>query len=117
MQVDYWLRVQRVGWFNEVATNDVEKVKGVIVPHAGWTFPFLSCFMCRYSGRIAAESFAHMRGMDVERVVVLGPCHRYYTSQCMLTKATQIQTPAGVLDVDVEAQEELNKNVFSVSCR
>lgn len=97
--------------------NGVEKVKGVIVPHAGWTFHFLPCFMCRYSGRIAAESFAHMRGMDVERVVVLGPCHRYYTSQCMLTKVTQIQTPAGVLDVDVEAQEELNKNVFSVSCR
>lgn len=33
----------------------------------------------RYSGRIAAEAFAHMQGMDVERVVVLGPCHRYYT--------------------------------------
>lgn len=32
-----------------------------------------------YSGRIAAESFAHMQGMDVERVIVLGPCHRYYT--------------------------------------
>lgn len=109
--------MRRVGWFNEVATNGVEKVKGVIVPHAGWTLLFLSCFTCRYSGRIAAESFAHMRDMDVERVIVLGPCHRYYTTQCMLTKATQIQTPAGVLDVDVEAQEELNKNVFSRACR
>ncbi|OAO16381.1 hypothetical protein AV274_1912 [Blastocystis sp. ATCC 50177/Nand II] len=95
------------GWFHEVATNGVEKVKGVIVPHAGWT----------YSGRIAAEAFAHMRGMDVERVIVLGPCHRYYTTKCMLTQATQLQTPAGVFEVDTEAQANLNKDGIYGMCR
>lgn len=94
-----------------MATNGVEKVKGVIVPHAGWTFPHIVFFTCRYSGRIAAEAFAHMRGMDVERVIVLGPCHRYYTTKCMLTQATQLQTPAGVFEVDTEAQANLNKDV------
>ena len=105
-----------IGWFHQVATSGVEKVKGVIVPHAGWTYLFVTCITCRYSGRIAAEAFAHMRGMDVERVIVLGPCHRYYTTKCMLTQAVQVQTPAGVFDVDVEAQEALNKDVECIAC-
>lgn len=74
-----------------------------------------------YSGRIAAEAFAHMQGMDVERVVVLGPCHRYYSSytlnnilicsKCMLTTANEIETPLGNLGVDREAQAALNQKV------
>ena len=94
-----------------MATKGVEKVKGVIVPHAGWTFLHIGSFTRSYSGRIAAEAFAHMRGMDVERVIVLGPCHRYYTTKCMLTQATQLQTPAGIFEVDTEAQDALNKEV------
>ena len=54
----------------------------MIVPHAGWTSVWNATLICRYSGRIAAESFAHMQGMDVERVIVMGPCHRYYTRYC-----------------------------------
>ena len=78
--------------------------------------------ICRYSGRIAAESFAHLQGMDVERVIVMGPCHRYYSRydsgrrvthrDCMLTQATQLETPGGLLDVDVEAQKALNEEVI-----
>ena len=74
-----------------------------------------------YSGRIAAESFAHMQGMEVDRVIVLGPCHRYYTrflcrnqlirSYCMLTGASKLETPCGTLDVDVDAQKKLNESV------
>lgn len=74
-----------------------------------------------YSGRIVAEAFAHMQGMDVERVVVLGPCHRYYSSyssnrificsKCMLTTASEIETPLGNLAVDREAQAALNQKV------
>jgi len=77
-----------------------------------------------YSGRIAAESFAHMQGMDVDRVIVLGPCHRYYSeylqvlqvthSKCMLTTAKKVETPLGELEVDVAAQEELNKDVHLI---
>ncbi len=62
--------------------SGLERVKGVIVPHAGWTSVWNATLICRYSGRIAAESFAHMQGMDVERVIVMGPCHRYYTRYC-----------------------------------
>lgn len=62
-----------------------------------------------------------MQGMDVERVVVLGPCHRYYSSyssnmifiysKCMLTTASEIETPLGNLAVDREAQAALNQKV------
>ena len=65
-----------------------------------------------------------MQGMDVDRVIVLGPCHRYYTrylrhgrvicSYCLLTGATKLETPCGVLDVAVEAQKKLNESVDSM---
>ena len=31
---------------------------------------------------------------------------------CMLTQATQLETPGGVLDVDMEAQKALNETVM-----
>ena len=94
-----------------MATNGVEKVKGVIVPHAGWTFPHIVFFTRRYSGRIAAEAFAHMRGMDVEFLFFFWACNVFYTTKCMLTQATQLETPVGVFEVDTEAQANLNKDV------
>lgn len=104
--------------------SGLELVKGVIVPHAGWTWALSEIMIFRYSGRIAAESFAHMQGMDVDRVIVMGPCHRYYTRyswkswiiyrDCMLTQATQLETPGGTLDVDLEAQKTLNETVVYI---
>ena len=62
-----------------------------------------------------------MQGMDVDRVIVLGPCHRYYTRfpflnemmyrYCLLTGASKLETPCGVLDVDLDAQNQLKESV------
>jgi hypothetical protein len=43
------------------------KVKFLIVPHAGYI----------YSGKIAGEAFAEVIGTEYDRVMVLGPSHRY----------------------------------------
>ena len=32
------MRSLPVEWFSEVQTSGLERVKGVIVPHAGWTY-------------------------------------------------------------------------------
>ncbi len=32
----------------------------------------------------------------------------------MLTQATQLETPGGVLDVDMEAQKDLNETVMGI---
>ena len=93
-------------WFSEVTVRGKELVKGVVVPHAGWV----------YSGRIAAESFAQMQGQTVDRVIVLGPCHRYYTEKCMLTKAHTVETPLGELEVDLDAVNKLNETRLFGSC-
>lgn len=79
----------QIEWFSEVSVSGLECVKGIIVPHAGWTFSIhYFLWLIRYSGRIAAESFAHMQGMNVNRVIVLGPCHRYYTTYSFLSMFT-----------------------------
>lgn len=53
-----------------------------MVPHAGWVYVLSFYAYFSYSGRIAAESFAQLQNQSVDRVFVLGPCHRYY-SQCV----------------------------------
>lgn len=39
---------------------------------------------------------------------------RVICSYCLLTGATKLETPCGVLDVDVEAQKKLNESVDSM---
>ena len=71
--------VLRLEWFSDVTIKEKETIKGIVVPHAGWVYAFYLFSFFRYSGRIAAESFAHLQNQSVERVFVLGPCHRYYS--------------------------------------
>lgn len=66
--------------------------KAVIVPHAGYV----------YSGQVAAEAYARLEPLKgrVERVVLLGPCHRVPVRGLALTSADQYVTPLGAVPVD-----------------
>ena len=66
--------------------------KAVIVPHAGYV----------YSGPVAAYAYAKLRPLKdrIERVVLLGPCHRVAVRGLALCSADSFLTPMGPVPVD-----------------
>ncbi|KAK6912554.1 MEMO1 family, partial [Dillenia turbinata] len=85
------------GWIRASALAKSPDVRGVIAPHAGYS----------YSGRAAAFAFGNIDPSNITRVFLLGPSHHYYTPRCALSKATVYQTPIGDLPIDLEVIEEL----------
>ncbi|KAJ1697914.1 hypothetical protein LUZ63_006426 [Rhynchospora breviuscula] len=85
------------GWLRAAGLTKSADVRGVIAPHAGYS----------YSGRSAAFAFGNIDPANISRVFLLGPSHHYYTPKCALTKAATYSTPIGDLPVDQEVIEEL----------
>ncbi|MFH1044390.1 MAG: AmmeMemoRadiSam system protein B [Pseudomonadota bacterium] len=69
--------------------------KALIVPHAGYV----------YSGSVAAEAYDRLRPARgiVNRVVLLGPCHRVPVRGLALPDAAAFATPLGQVPIDLEA--------------
>jgi AmmeMemoRadiSam system protein B len=67
--------------------------KALIVPHAGYV----------YSGPIAGSGYRRWEGVRGNRVVLLGPAHRYPLAGLAAHGATSFETPLGRVPVDTEA--------------
>lgn len=69
--------------------------KALIVPHAGYI----------YSGPIAARAYALLAplGGRIQRVVLLGPCHRVAVRGLAVSSAGAFATPLGNVALDQEA--------------
>ncbi|XP_059592257.1 uncharacterized protein LOC100256144 isoform X1 [Vitis vinifera] len=85
------------GWLRASGLAKSPDVRGVIAPHAGYS----------YSGRAAAYAFGNIDPSSISRVFLLGPSHHYYTPKCALSRATVYKTPVGDLQIDLEVVEEL----------
>ncbi|GAU15074.1 hypothetical protein TSUD_08120 [Trifolium subterraneum] len=85
------------GWLNSCGLTKSSDVRGVIAPHAGYS----------YSGRAAAYAFGNIDPSNIKRVFLLGPSHHYYTPKCALSTATVYKTPIGDLPIDLEVNEQL----------
>ncbi|CAL9768134.1 unnamed protein product [Musa acuminata subsp. burmannicoides] len=85
------------GWLKATGLTKSSNVRGIIAPHAGYS----------YSGRCAAFAFANIDPASISRLFLLGPSHHYYTPKCALTRATIYRTPLGDLPVDLEVNDEL----------
>ncbi|XP_073299790.1 uncharacterized protein [Primulina huaijiensis] len=85
------------GWLRSSGLAKSPDIRGVIAPHAGYS----------YSGRAAAYAFGNIDPANISRVFLLGPSHHYYTPKCALSKATVYKTPIGDLPIDQEVVEEL----------
>ncbi|KAJ9702702.1 hypothetical protein PVL29_004434 [Vitis rotundifolia] len=85
------------GWLRASGLAKSPDVRGVIAPHAGYS----------YSGRAAAYAFGNIDPSSISRVFLLGPSHHYYTPKCALSRATIYKTPVGDLQIDLEVVEEL----------
>lgn len=77
------------------------KLKGVIVPHAGY----------RFSGPTAAWSYENINKnkTNIKRVFILGPSHHNPFEGAGLTKADFLETPFGNLKVNREITNDLVK--------
>lgn len=65
----------------------------MIVPHAGYV----------YSGSIAAQAYARIKGSRYSRVVLIGPAHRAWFRGIALPGSSHFETPLGLVPVDLEA--------------
>jgi AmmeMemoRadiSam system protein B len=87
---------------------DAEKVelegelKALISPHAGYA----------YSGPTAAYAYRQLEdGPAFDTVAVLSPLHRAYLGRFAVTEASHYETPLGLVEVDAELVEALDKEV------
>jgi len=73
--------------------------KAIIAPHAGYV----------YSGVTAARAYVRLKPAAdiIQRVIVLGPCHRVALSGLALSSATAFSTPLGDIPIDAEAADDI----------
>eukprot|EP00938_MAST-03A_sp_MAST-3A-sp1_P006382 g6382.t1 len=97
----------RIGKWTEKARKDFgdefkgKDVRALIGPHAGYS----------YCGETAGFAYFAMNPERIERVFVLGPSHRIYTSMCHVSSASSYESPLG----DVEVDTDLTRKFLSMS--
>jgi len=74
-----------------------EPVIALIVPHAGYV----------YSGHVAAEAFAQLKGRPIERVVIIAPSHVEYFQGASIYDGQKYATPLGQIEVDQAFADQL----------
>lgn len=77
--------------------DEEEAPNFLIVPHAGYP----------YSGPVAAQAFAQVKGGNFKTVILLGPAHQAYFSGTALDGNDFWQTPLGRLALDKEKISKL----------
>ena len=86
-----------------LARSKPEKMKGLIVPHAGYI----------YSGMVAGEVFA---STEIPRqVILLGPNHHGAGSSIAVSGAEGWVTPLGTIPVAVPLREQLMQQISALS--
>jgi AmmeMemoRadiSam system protein B len=81
----------------DAATTVVDEPQPLmlVAPHAGYV----------YSGPVAAEGFARLRGREIHRVVVLGPAHFVPLRGMAVPSLRAWRTPLGAVEVDPGLRE------------
>ena len=82
-------------------TRKIRPPKAIIAPHAGYI----------YSGPVAASVYANIKQIKdrVNRVVLLGPAHRFPVDGIALPTHTHFATPLGKAPVDMAALQGLSR--------
>jgi len=87
------------GWLAKAAPPG-EQVVGLVVPHAGYV----------YSGAVAAEAYAWLKGKKVDRVVVISPSHVDRFPFAAVYDGLAYSTPLGKIPVDAAFAAALAKS-------
>lgn len=75
------------------------KIRALIVPHAGYL----------YSGQTAAKAYWEIQNTHYDRVILIGPMHRFYCSNISIYARGLFSTPLGNVEIDEEFSEQLIK--------
>jgi len=78
----------------------LDNIKALIVPHAGYA----------YSGKVAAYGFRAIKGLDFNRVILIGSSHNFHLEKAAIDGNDVWQTPLGGVELDTELRDELVKN-------
>jgi MEMO1 family protein len=91
-------------FFSNVSVSSLikSKIKGIIVPHAGYI----------YSGQTAAYGFKAISNEDFDLAIILAPSHRAYLNSISIFNYSSVETPLGKLKVDTNLNKELLKEDF-----
>jgi hypothetical protein len=76
---------------------DRQRPMALIVPHAGH----------QYSGAIAAEGYARLKGRPISTVIMIGPSHHVHLKGVAVYPGDGMRTPLGVVPVDVKTARSL----------
>ena len=74
-------------------------IQAIISPHAGYI----------YSGHVAAEGYALLKGREISRVIVISPTHIEAFRGAAIYDGDAYKTPLGVIPVDKDFADQLSK--------
>uniref|UniRef100_A0A3B0NH10 Memo-like protein, putative n=1 Tax=Theileria annulata TaxID=5874 RepID=A0A3B0NH10_THEAN len=61
-----------------------------------------------YSLKTAAHAYSQIDATSIKTIFVLGPSHHFFLRGCAVDRFSSLQTPLGVLQVDVDIVEKLS---------
>lgn len=104
MLKDFFKKVKDDAAFTGVKENlKDKKIKGLIVPHAGWM----------YSGLAAAYAYSlledNKHAENIKRVIMLGPSHTVFLDRIAVEQSDAWETPFGMVDV---LRSNIKHNLF-----
>ncbi|MHC4597982.1 MAG: AmmeMemoRadiSam system protein B [Planctomycetota bacterium] len=82
------------------AIRETKRVVALVSPHAGYVF----------SGPVAAEAYATIRGASFDTVLLLGSSHRFGLDGVSVVPKGSYKTPLGTVPIDDEVASALLKN-------
>lgn len=84
-------------YYAQTEEKDKENLVGIISPH--------SCYsVCL---KIAAKSYARIDPTRYQRLFILGTCHHLALGSCLVSEASEVETPFGNIPVDVDMCRKL----------
>ncbi len=97
------------GFLANAKVEPVEKVRGLVCPHAGY----------RFSGQTAAYGYKPLTGRDVRTVVIMAPSHYAAFQGASIPDAEAYRTPLGTVKISPKAKElaEVRPFVSNPPCR
>ncbi len=88
------------GFLNNVKKEDIEGLRALISPHAGYM----------YSGQVAAYGYKQIEGKYFKKVIIMGPSHHYPFYGVSIPNYTHYRTPLGDVPISEDAKEMIGES-------